>query len=88
MLAAEEEDQDESIDPSAAADALNDFVGPTAEKNDQVKDEEGGGLGGEEEAGGPKLEEESPQEIRTISFFLVGFHNEIWRQAEKYSDIC
>jgi len=49
LLPAEEEDQDESIDPSAAADALKDFVGPTAEKNDQVKDEEGGGLEGEGE---------------------------------------
>ena len=44
MLAAKEENQDESIDPSAAADALKDFVAPTAEKNDQVKDEEGGDL--------------------------------------------
>jgi hypothetical protein len=44
LLGAEEDDQDESIDPSAAADALKDFVAPTAEKNDQVKDEEGGDL--------------------------------------------
>jgi hypothetical protein len=57
LLATEEEDQDESIDPSAAADALNDFVGPTAEKNDQVKDEEGGDL---EEKENKKKKQEAP----------------------------
>ena len=41
MLATEEEEQDESIDPSAAADALKDFIGPTGENKNQVKDEEG-----------------------------------------------
>ena len=57
MLAAEEEDQDESIDPSAAADALKDFVAPTADKNDQVKDEEGGDL---EEKKNEKKKQEAP----------------------------
>ena len=41
MLGTEEEEKDESIDPSAAADALKDFIAPTAEKKVQVKDEEG-----------------------------------------------
>jgi hypothetical protein len=67
LPAAETEIQDETINSSAAAEALLDFVDPTADKKELVKDDEGSDTEEEDASDGKHEEKKKGDELQLHS---------------------